>query len=267
MQLSIIIINYNTFQITCDCIESVIKFTQEINYEIILVDNASTECDPTLFLEKFPSIKLIASKKNTGFTGGNNLGVKEAIGEYILLLNSDTWLVENSIKKSYEKAKTISNLGALSCGLKGPNGELQPNCFNHYNWWKFLLEKFRIVKMLPKSLLEKIYLSFYYKYEKSTFCDGVIGAFYLFPKSNLLYFEDQLLPNNFFMYYEEMDWSMCFKEKGLKCYSYIDTYIIHIGGASSPSKELSYKVKDRYLKLSLLHNKKIDYLVFKIFMK
>lgn len=265
MQISIIIINYNTFQITCDCIESVIKFTQEINYEIILVDNASTECDPTLFLKKFPSIKLIASKENTGFTGGNNLGIKVSKGDYILLLNSDTWLSENSIKKSFDKAKTISNLGALTCGLKWPNGELQPNCFNHFNWWKFLLEKFRIIKILPKKLLEKIYLGFHYRYKKSCFCDGIIGAFYLFPASNLKLFKNNILPNNFFMYYEEMDWSMSLKKNKKKCFSYIDTFIYHIGGASSNDNS-KYNTKERLLQLSKIHNKKLDYYIFKLFM-
>ena len=76
MQLSIIIINYNTFQLTCNCIQSIKDKLHDLTYEIILVDNASSECDPNLFLEKFPEIKLIISPTNTGFSGGNNIGIE-----------------------------------------------------------------------------------------------------------------------------------------------------------------------------------------------
>ncbi|MFN3315581.1 MAG: glycosyltransferase, partial [Raineya sp.] len=83
--LSIIIINYNTFSLTCKCIESILQYTQGVSYEIILVDNASTECDADKFLEFFPQITLIKSPENVGFARGNNLGLQYAKGEYILL--------------------------------------------------------------------------------------------------------------------------------------------------------------------------------------
>src|SRR5437763_942905 len=94
--LSIIIINYNTFELTCNCIESVIQYTTTIPYEIILVDNASTECDAELFKKRFPQIKLVKNPENNGFAKGNNLGIKHAEGDAILLLNSDTYLKVNS---------------------------------------------------------------------------------------------------------------------------------------------------------------------------
>ena len=71
--ISIIIINYNTFSITSDCIRSIVKYTHGVDYEIILVDNASIECEPELFLNEFPGIKLVKSPSNLGFSKGNNL--------------------------------------------------------------------------------------------------------------------------------------------------------------------------------------------------
>ena len=88
MQLSIIIINYNTFTLTCNCIQSIEDKVKDIDYEIVLVDNASVECDPNLFKSKFPQINLVISDTNTGFAGGNNLGLKQATGDYILFLNN-----------------------------------------------------------------------------------------------------------------------------------------------------------------------------------
>ena len=78
MQLSIIIINYNTFQLTCNCIQSLKERLHDMSYEVVLVDNASTECDPKSFLERFPDINLIVNPVNSGFTGGNNLGISKA---------------------------------------------------------------------------------------------------------------------------------------------------------------------------------------------
>ncbi len=70
MQVSIIIVNYNTFKLTCDCIQSIIDKTEGVTYEIILIDNASVECAPQLFKQKFPDIHLISSNTNIGFAGG-----------------------------------------------------------------------------------------------------------------------------------------------------------------------------------------------------
>ena len=126
MNVSIIIINYNTFELTCACIQSVLDKTLDINFELILVDNASVECDPGLFSQKFPSIKLIRSGTNLGFAGGNNLGIKVAKGEYILLLNSDTVLKNNAIKISCDRLKSSPGIGVLSCKLLYPDERVQP---------------------------------------------------------------------------------------------------------------------------------------------
>src|SRR6185436_7017921 len=99
-RVSVILINYNTFALTGDCIRSVINHTKGVEYEIIVVDNASTETDPGRFLIDFPSIKLVKSAVNAGFARGNNLGIEKATGDHILLLNNDTILQDDSISKS-----------------------------------------------------------------------------------------------------------------------------------------------------------------------
>src|SRR5687767_14203858 len=97
MDVSIIIINYNTYFLTCNCIKSVFEYTKDISFEVILVDNASKELEPIKFEEQFPDIKVIRLQENIGFAGGNNAGLQFASGKYILLVNSDTLLTENSI--------------------------------------------------------------------------------------------------------------------------------------------------------------------------
>src|SRR5690349_21603761 len=101
MDVSIVIINYNTFELTCKCIASIIEKTRQVSYEIILVDNASVECKADLFLEKYPQIVLIKNSHNQGFAGGNNTGILAARGQVILLLNSDTELVNNAVDLAF----------------------------------------------------------------------------------------------------------------------------------------------------------------------
>ncbi len=113
MKLSAIIINYNSFHLTSDCIRSVISYTKDISYETILVDNASTKSDPGKFLEEFPGISLIRSAVNGGFAYGNNFGIEKSTGEYILLRNSDTVLKEESIFQSLGYLRNNKAVGVL----------------------------------------------------------------------------------------------------------------------------------------------------------
>ena len=142
MQLSIIIINYNTFTLTCNCIRSIHEKLTGLSYEIVLVDNASVERDPNEFKALFPDIVLVASKENTGFTGGNNLGLKHASGEYILLLNSDTELINNAPKiepylwhviarNQHETGEYLHQIATPTLCLVGSEDKVDADTGNH----------------------------------------------------------------------------------------------------------------------------------------
>ena len=100
--VSIIIINYNTKLLTLDCLKSIYQHTKDIDFEVIVVDNASSDGSAEAIRESFPIVKVIEPNENLGFGRANNLGAKYAKGEYLFLLNSDTLLIENSIKKLYD---------------------------------------------------------------------------------------------------------------------------------------------------------------------
>ena len=102
MDVSIIIISYNNFNLLEQCIKSVQKFTRKNTYEIIIIDNNSTEGDVSKLLNKYNDIKLIQNKKNVGFASANNQGIGIAKGKYFLLLNNDTEFIEDSISKVFE---------------------------------------------------------------------------------------------------------------------------------------------------------------------
>ncbi|GAB4128602.1 MAG: glycosyltransferase family 2 protein [Raineya sp.] len=236
--LSIIIINYNTFSLTCKCIESIIRHTEGIDYEIILVDNASSECSADKFLELFPQITLIKSPENVGFAKGNNLGLQYAKGEYILLLNSDIELLENSIYQAIEHCKKNPNIGVLSTALIYPNGTLQPVANRFPSIYLEIIELLRIQKFLPRMWREKILLGFFFSQDRTIEADWVWGAFFLTKKSIIELFPEKKLFDSFFMYYEDVQWCHYIKKKlRYKIIYFPETKVLHHGSASSPNSE------------------------------
>ena len=226
--VSVIIINYNTFDLTVKCIRSVIKKTS-CAYEIIVVDNASTLDDPDQFKILFPDIKLVKSETNLGFSKGNNLGISVATGEHILLLNSDIELINNAIDLAVTKIQSDKTIGALSVQLMGTDGKLQ-QC-SHY--WSELGK-------LAGCTLKLHHLFDYFKpkqpdLETAHYAQYLYGTFFMFPRQILKIFKDEKLPETFFMYGEDTEWSHYIRKAGYQLYYYPEAKILHHGGASSSS--------------------------------
>jgi len=241
--VSIIIINYNTFQLTSACIASVIKFTKNTTYEIILVDNASTACDPDEFQKIFPSIVLVKSKSNTGFAGGNNLGIAHAKGDIILLLNSDTYLKEDAISVCAATLAQNKTTGVLGCKMIYPDGRLQHTArkFRTIQWE--LLDLFRfILYLMPYRKRAALMLGRYFKADFNIECDWLNGAFFMFKKEILHELPGQKLDDRFFMYGEDHLWCMQMKQLGYKHEFLSETEIIHINsGSTDVRKQLQLK--------------------------
>ena len=267
MLVSIIIVNYNTFKITCDCIESIARFTKEVPYEIILVDNASPHDNPDDFLRRFPSIKLIKSKENGGFAKGNNLGILQAKGDIILLLNSDTYLTEDSISKAAKQLNEDSTIGALSVRLVYPDGKLQHTARKFRSITNEVLDLFRpLLKLLPYKKRALLMLNQYFNGDFNTFCDWVSGAFMMFRKSTLNNFPGNILDERFFMYGEDQLWCYQFGNWGLKNFYFSETTVVHIHNASTASsKQLELLKKFLNLELYLMEFRKGINLYYYIF--
>jgi GT2 family glycosyltransferase len=239
-ELSIIIINYNTFALTCSCIESVIRFTQGIDYELILVDNASVECSPDLFLAKFPAIRLIKSPSNVGFAKGNNLGIAQAQGEYILLLNSDTELLDNAIFSSLQKIKNNPKIGVLSTKLIFSDGRVQ-TCANRFPTLRLeLIELFRLHKLLTAKAKANLMLGFYFDQQTEKVVDWVWGTFFLTRRKIIQLFPQQKLPDDFFMYFEDVEWCYSIQKMGYQILYFPEVAVVHHLSASVASENKSW---------------------------
>jgi GT2 family glycosyltransferase len=264
MDISIIIINYNTFELTCKCIESLYQFNEGFSYEIILVDNASIECDANLFKAKFPAINLIISEKNLGFAGGNNLGIQYANGNFILLLNSDTELIENSILMCLKKMNEDKKIGVLSTKLIFPDGKHQPAAQRFPTIKYKLIELFRIQKLFSKRNRGKLLLGAFFDHNENAEADWVWGAFFLFRKEILSLLPNQKLDDTYFMYWEDVQWCMDIKKLGYKIYYFAETKIIHkMGGSAGKKNELMEKnavvfLKKNYTNFEIKWIKQLD---------
>ena len=238
MQLSIIIINYNTFQLTCNCIRSIKEKLHDLTYEIILVDNDSSECDPNLFLKKFPDIRLIVSAENTGFTGGNNIGIAKAKGEYILLLNSDTELINNAPKICYDYMQQHPEVGMTTAQLSYPDGKIQYNCrrFRTISWE--LLEVFPLYLLLPKRKKEQLMLHHYFDHKSIMKCDWVWGTFMFFPKKIISELKGNKLADDFFMYVEDVLWCWDLKNRGYEIHFLPEGKVMHVHKGSADKDKL-----------------------------
>lgn len=269
MRVSVIIVNYNTFKITCECIESVIKHTSGTDYEIVLVDNASTKDDPEMFLKQFPGLKLVKNKENGGFAKGNNLGIQHATGDIILLLNSDTYLTEDSISKAAKHLQNKPDVGALTVRLVYPDGKLQHTARKFRSIKNELLDLIRpLLKALPYKRRSQLMLNQYFHGDYNTYCDWVSGAFMMFRRSLLEKLPGMLLDERFFMYGEDQLWCYQFTGFGVRNYYLSDTTVVHIHGASTnPDKQLQLLNKFITLELEIMKYRKgtsIYYLLFSL---
>lgn len=264
--VSVIIINYNTFELTCNCIRSVIEKTT-CEYEIVLVDNASTECSSDLFKHLFPTIKLIKNPINSGFASGNNLGISESSGDILLLLNSDTFLTEDAISKTFHYLELHNEIGVIGCRMSYSDNSLQFTARRFRSiWWEFL-DIFRfILWLIPYKQRAKLMLGKYFNSDFNTSCDWLNGAFFMFRKDILLKLPNQKLDERFFMYGEDHLWCWQIQQLGYMNFFFSETSIVHIsGGSSSLEKQLKLRNTMKKHELEIMKLRKGSGLYFILF--
>jgi GT2 family glycosyltransferase len=254
--VSIIILNYNTFDLTCQCISSIYEYTKKVDFEIIVVDNASNVDDPDKFLELYPNIKLVKNTENRGFAGGCNDGIKVAKGDTILLLNSDTKLLNDAISSTYDFLNKHPGVGIVTCKLENIDGSPQYNCQAFPKIKLILIELFRIHKLMSKPKADKILFGPFRDYCNITYPDWVWGTFFMFPKKLLNIFSNQLLPETFWMYVEDVEWCWLAKHAGYEIAFVPNGKVLHYGGNHHPEAEKM--IHDNYNQFIKLYYNKIN---------
>jgi GT2 family glycosyltransferase len=225
MDVSIIIVNYNTMQMTMDCINSIFEKTANIEFEIILIDNGSTDGSKELF-ESDDRIRYVYSYENMGFGRANNVGMMLAKGDYIFLLNSDTLLVNNAVKLLYDYAETHHQRAFYGCWLEDDIG-------THINSGGLTQTITSILGELCKSYIPGRHegdRAIKYSEEECFQIGFVTGADMFFHRK--VYEETHGFDHQFFMYSEESDWQRSAFKKGINSYIINGPRIIHLEGKS-----------------------------------
>jgi GT2 family glycosyltransferase len=233
MKLSIIIVSYNTRQLLENCINSIQRNILDLHYEIIVIDNDSSDGSTDMLLNEHPQVKLIKNNYNAGFAKANNQGFGHSSGEYILLLNSDTIVQYGAVNKLVNFMDNCSE--AAICGPKLLNSDLTlqqpcrrgfPGCINSVAHFSGL------ERLFPKSRLFGSYHMTYMDSGKSHEVDAVSGAC-LMIRREVIPQIGGLLDEAFFMHFEDIDLCYRVKKKGLMVWYVHDSEIIHLKGQSS----------------------------------
>ncbi len=267
MDVSIIIVNYKTHKLTANCIQSIVSCTSGVEYEIIVVDNASTDGSKELFSSD-STIKYLYSEQNLGFGKANNWGTENACGKYLFYLNSDTILLNNAIKYFFDFAESYDGeIGALGAILKRSDNT---NCHSYGKFitmgseLKDVLSKYlRFLRnndfQQPNSVTEPLHV------------DYITGADLFVPHK--VYNELGGFDPRFFMYCEEVDWQKRMADSNFDRIIIDGPLIIHLEGGSDQGKSRIWSANrlkniqcSKKIYLSK-YNKGIQYGVFRIFYK
>lgn len=227
--LSISIINWNTCELLDQCLKSIYGSTKNIDFEIIVVDNASTDSSVEMVQEKYPHVKLIKNSENVGFARANNQAYKISGGKYFMLLNSDTIVLDNSFACLIDWLDNNGNCGACGPMLLNGDKSLQPSWAKLPTFWSEIrgIQDRRIQNNEDLSLLDINLLS-----QKEPIDVGWVGGACLVVRRNVIE-EVGLLDEGYFMYCEETDLCCRINRHGYSVAFVPRAQIIHIGGASS----------------------------------
>jgi GT2 family glycosyltransferase len=225
LDLSIVIVSFNTRDVLLDCLTTVYAQTEGISYEVIVVDNASKDDTPDSVAEKFPDVRLIPNDVNNGFSSANNQGICESTGKWIALLNPDTRLIENSFQKICRYLQEHPEFSILGPGIIDESSQQSPTRLwedtPHDAAWKIL------GLYNPNDELQRMANT-----EEALVISGCC-----FVVNRELFEEVGLLDENYFLYNEEDDFCRRARERGKRICFFPETSIQHLHGKSTHQPE------------------------------
>ncbi|HVN55447.1 MAG TPA: glycosyltransferase family 2 protein [Anaerolineaceae bacterium] len=230
-QISIIIVNWNTRLLLRECLDSVRAYSDGLNCEVIVVDNASSDGSPEMLDREYPEIRLIQNETNTGFARANNQAMQVSEAEYFLLLNSDARLQPGSISSLLEAAKCHPGLGIAGARLLNPDGSFQASHTSFPTLWR----EFLILSGLGRAFRGGWYPSHGPEIEKGLQKVEYVEGACLFVRREA-YLQVGGLDEGFFMYAEEVDWCYRMGLAGWEVWYQPLSVIIHHGSASSTGR-------------------------------
>ncbi|WP_119792563.1 glycosyltransferase family 2 protein [Flavobacterium anhuiense] len=236
MQLSVVILNYNVRYFLELCLLSAQEAIATIDAEIIVVDNNSSDGSVLMMKQKFPDVKLIENKENFGFPKGNNIGVRQAKGNYVCILNPDTVVAEDTFTKILAFAERQNNLGIIGCKLIDGTGAFLPESKRGIPTpWVACTKILGLYKVFPKNRFFNQYYAQHLNENETGKVDILVGAFMFLERK--LYGDLNGFDEDCFMYADDIDLSYRALQKQKTNYYFNETTVLHFKGESTVKDE------------------------------
>jgi GT2 family glycosyltransferase len=260
LDVSVIIVNWNTKDLLRDCIASIYEQAGEVAYEVIVVDNDSIDGSVDMVKSSFPDVILVENSENKGYAAGSNLGIRKARGRYVLILNSDTIICDAAIEKTVRYADAHPEAAVVGCQVRESAEEIQMTSFR----FPSLLNLFLRVSGLAKAFSNNHFFGrehmLWWQRNSEREVDVISGMFMLVRRDAIS--EVGQLDEDYFLYFEETDWCYRFAKAGWKRLFWPGAKIIHLDGGGKSIGSRNLKLRIQMQKSHLLFFRK-HYGVFK----
>ena len=259
LDVSIIIVNWNTRDILRDCLNSIAAQAGAVSSETIVVDNASSDGSVEMIKADFPWVHLIANQENRGFAAANNQALDLAQGRYLLLLNSDTVVLDRAIEKTVTFADSRPSAAVVGCLVLNADRTVQNTCFMFHSILNDLLEALFLNQLFPRSRFFGRAEMTWWSRDDVRQVDVVSGCFMLVRRA--AYEQVGPMDEGFFMYAEEADWCYRFHRAGWQNIFTPHAEIIHLHGASSAQRrpEMTLQLRGSCLRYYRKHHGPLIY--------
>jgi GT2 family glycosyltransferase len=241
MDVSIVIVAWNVKGLLRDCLKSVFEQTCGIEFEVIYVDNASQDGSVEMVNTEFPQVSVIRNKQNAGFIRANNQAIPACKGRYVLLLNSDTVVLDNAIEKTVKFADAHSDAAVVGCRVLNPDRTLQRTCFMYPSALNMFLAATYLYKIFPRSRFFGQERMTWWDFDSVREVETVCGCYSLVRKKAI----DKvgLMDERYFVYGDDPDWCYRFSKAGWKVMFTPDAEIIHYGGRNTRQMARKFRLQ------------------------
>jgi GT2 family glycosyltransferase len=254
LDVSIIIVNWNTCDILKGCLNSLFQQTRTITFQVIVIDNASSDHSVEMIQQEFPQAILISNSVNRGFAAANNQGMRIATGRYVLLLNPDTIILDGAIQKSVEFTDKHPDIGVTGCQVWLNENEIQQTCFSFPTFWNALAQETGLLRIFPHSrIVGRAYYGWWDR--KSQMDVDVVSGMFMLVRQEAIQ-KVGIMDEAYFVYAEETDWCFRFHKAGWRCVFTPAARIVHLDGGSKSTALIKNKMYVQMQKSMLIFHLK-----------
>jgi GT2 family glycosyltransferase len=254
MDVSVVIVSWNTRDILRGCIRSVFEETKGVSFEIFVVDNSSCDGSAAMVRAEFPTVKLIENAQNRGFAAANNQALRLASGRYTLLLNPDTLIVDDAISQCVRYADLHPDVGVVGCQVLENENRISNTGFAFPTPWNVFLALSGLSRAFPRSRIFGQPDLGWWKRDSEQDLDVIPGMFMLVRREAIA--QVGLLDEAYFIYSEETDWCYRFARAGWRRVFIPSAQIVHLDGGRKSTSQVSAKMFVQMQKSSMIYHRK-----------